>query len=298
VIKSSCISERFAGASVALFLGILGNPATATVDGVTGPNFDLTAKEDYISTADGNTALAWGYAYGNGTMQYPGPTLIVNQGDVVTVTLHNALPPLGADAPLPVSIVFPEQGGVTAIGGREGLLTREALTTDDPATPENEAVVTYTFIASRPGTYLYHTGTPMVHQVEMGLVGAFIVRPNSDNQAYAHPGDACAQQYSFIYGYQPGDPPEPSECARDRGKPFPLALHHPRLGVTIGEFRSTSPYLGRFGILPPGAGGMNLNAGSFDMWHSHTEREFTDNGIFPGKMMTMAIIEPPGVPTP
>jgi hypothetical protein len=81
VIKSSCISERFAGASVALLLGISGNPATAAVDGVTGPNVDLTAKEDYISTADGNTALAWGYAYGNGTMQHPGPTLAASGSD-------------------------------------------------------------------------------------------------------------------------------------------------------------------------------------------------------------------------
>jgi hypothetical protein len=43
---------------------------------------------------------------------------------------------------------------------------------------------------------------------------------------------------------------------------------------------------------------MNLNAGNFDMWHSHTGRELTDNGIFRGKMMTMVVIEPPGVPTP
>ncbi|HYE35906.1 multicopper oxidase domain-containing protein [Methylocaldum sp.] len=435
--KSPCILERLSGASVALLLCIWGDSATAVVDGITGPTFNLTAKEDYISTADGNTVLAWGYANGNGTMQYPGPTLIVDQGDVVTVTLHNALPPHGADAPLPVSIVFPGQEGVTASGGTEGLLTREANTSNNPATPENEAVVTYTFTASRPGTYLYHTGTHMDLEVEMGLVGALIVRPNSDGQAYGHPDSAFDQEYLFllsemdpkihelieagrraevdtaarhpvhwfingrngpdtmlksgndtpwlptqpynclprmhpgeklllrlinagrdlhpfhhhgnnswliahdgrllesasgagpdlassdytittapgetydalfewtgkglgwdIYGHQPGDPLQPNEYAPDHGKPLPVVLPDPQLAVTIGEFWSGSPFLGQFGVLPPGAGGKNLNAGYFHMWHSHTERELTNDDIFPGGMMTMVIIEPPSVPIP
>ena len=44
--------------------------------------------------------------------------------------------------------------------------------------------VTYTFVASQPGTYLYHSGTRPDLQVEMGLVGALIVRPADANQAY------------------------------------------------------------------------------------------------------------------
>jgi hypothetical protein len=31
------------------------------------------------------------------------------------------------------------------------------------------------------------------------------------------------------------------------------------------------------------------------MWHSHTERELTNDDIFPGGMMTMMIIEGPSV---
>ena len=48
--------------------------------------FNFTAKADLISTADGGNDLIWGYADdddhdGNGSRaQYPGPTLIVNQG--------------------------------------------------------------------------------------------------------------------------------------------------------------------------------------------------------------------------
>ena len=46
--------------------------ATAIVDGVPGPNFNLTAKADYITLGDGDSLLAWGYANGAGPMQYPG----------------------------------------------------------------------------------------------------------------------------------------------------------------------------------------------------------------------------------
>ena len=58
--------------------------------GVTGPSFTFTAKDGHISTSDGNSIYMWGYANGSGPgaiMQYPGPTMIVNEGDLVTVTL-------------------------------------------------------------------------------------------------------------------------------------------------------------------------------------------------------------------
>jgi hypothetical protein len=53
-----------------------------------------------------------------------------------------------------------------------------------------------------------------------------------------------------------------------------------------------------FGTFPPGFTSLNVNAGYFHMWHSHNEREIVNNDIFPGGMMTMLIIEPPGVPIP
>lgn len=132
--------------------------------------FNLTARGDFISTSDGNSHYTWGYAHGAGfAMQYPGPTLIVNQGDTVKVVLNNTLP-------VPVSIIFPGQQGVSATGGNPGVLTREA-----PAVPYGFDAVTagptYTFVASEPGTYMYHSGTNPDLQVEMGLVGAIIVRP-------------------------------------------------------------------------------------------------------------------------
>ena len=34
------------------------------------------------------------------------------------------------------------------------------------------------------------------------------------------------------------------------------------------------------------------------MWHSHTEREMTNDDIFPGGMMTMMMVEHPSVQIP
>ena len=65
-------------------------------------------------------------------------------------------------------------------------------------------------------------------------------------------------------------------------------------------YPSGSPYLGVFGALPPGDGGLNPNAGFTFMWHSHNEVELTNDDIFPGGIMTMLVIEPraPGVVIP
>ncbi|MBN2319003.1 MAG: multicopper oxidase domain-containing protein [Acidobacteria bacterium] len=391
------------------------------IDGINGPNFTLTAKSGYISTPEGNSVFFWGYANGNETVQYPGPTLIVNQGDQVTVTLSNTLTQN-------VSIVFPGQTGVMAqeiaAPTTDGLLTREA---------ESGGTVKYSFTAHQAGTYLYHSGTRTDLQIDMGLFGALIVRPNTANkQAYLHSDSAYDWEYLFllsemdpkihrlvelgkidevdttkyfpaywfingrcapdtmfpafvgwlptqpyncmpmikpgekmlmrvigagrdlhpfhhhgnhvrviardgrmlqsgagtgsdlsyevftvksvpgqtvdaiftwtgegmgwdIYGHAPEDQPVAGEDLNDHGKPFPVLL--PSKGdLTYGGFWSGSPFLGVLSSLPPGEGGLNPTAGFAYMWHSHTEKEMTNNDVFPGGMMTMMIITPPGEP--
>jgi FtsP/CotA-like multicopper oxidase with cupredoxin domain len=427
---------RWLAVVVSVVLAAATPAAWAVIDGITGPSFNLTAKADYISTADGNSIYAWGYADGAGTMQYPGPTLIVNQGATVTVTLTNTLP-------VPVSIVFPGQQGVAASGGSAGLITREAAA--------NGGTVTYTFTATHAGTYQYHSGTQPAVQVEMGLMGALIVRPagvaDPLHQAYGHANTSFDREYLFLLseidpriheqlqvnptavvdtsdyrpvywfingrnapdtmlgaGYAtpwlptqpynsiprmhpgekllmrvigagrdlhpfhthgnnfwviardgrvlesaPGAGPDlaysdftlrtvpgetydaifewtgkglgwdvygttaqfPHTCTpdgsgfdlttrewcADHNKPIPVVL--PNLqDLTLGPHYSGSPYLGRFGSLPPGSVQLNQNAGYFHMWHSHNEREIVNNDIFPGGMMSMLIIEPAAVPIP
>ena len=411
---------RGRGWLVAALLGLLLSSiqVEAAIDGINGPTFNLTASSGYISTPDGGSLLVWGYGVTGGQMQYPGPTLIVNQGDTVTVNLTNNLPH-------PVSIVFPGQDNVVAIGGTAGMLTQESTGPTD--------TVSYTFTATRPGTFQYYSGTRPELQTEMGLTGALIVRPSgTTKQAYNHPATAFDYEYLFllsemdpeihyqvdrglydnidttvyhpvlwfingrngpdtlspanspvmphqpynivprthpgdtillrligasrdlhpfhthgnnftqiardgypmesspgagpdlgvsdytlkvmpggtydalftwtgkglgwdIYSHAPSDPLAPNEDPADHGKPIPVVLPENQ-DLTFGGFWSGSPFLGAFGNLPPGEGGLNANGGMFFMWHSHTERELVNNDVFPGGMMTMLIVEPPGVP--
>ena len=157
----------------AMLLMVLPATTNAVVNGITGTTaagtttFNLTAKAGIISMGDGHKGYLWGYADGTGPAQYPGPTLIIDQGVTVVVNLTNEIPTVGANVPVKVSIVFPGQN-VTVTGGVPGLLTQEAI----PG-----GTVTYTFTASQPGTYTYYSGTQPDLQVEMGLFGAIVVRP-------------------------------------------------------------------------------------------------------------------------
>ena len=58
--------------------------------------------------------------------------------------------------------------------------------------------VSYTFTATHAGTYLYHSGTQPALQVEMGLLGALIVRPAVANQAYGHANTRFDHEYLFL----------------------------------------------------------------------------------------------------
>src|SRR6267378_5938807 len=167
--------------------------AQAAAPGITGPAFALTAQPAYLSEPEGQAVYSWGYGCtappdagrfvpatlsatvpGNlpitpscNPMQVPGPTLVVTEGQTVTVTLTNSLPTAAGNT----SILFP---GFTLTStcpaANQGLLTCEAA----PG-----GTVTYTFVASTPGTRAYYSGTQGDLQVEMGLYGAIIVLPNA-----------------------------------------------------------------------------------------------------------------------
>jgi FtsP/CotA-like multicopper oxidase with cupredoxin domain len=413
--------------ALALCLWFPVSVARAEIDGLEQTTFNFTAKPGYISGADGLSLYIWGLANEDGVAQYPGPTLIINQGDTITINLANELPE-------PTSLVFPGQEGVSASGDAEGMLTWEAAASGGAAT--------YSFTASAPGTYQYHSGSRPDLQVEMGLFGAIIVRPQefdpNNPTAYSHADSAYDHEYLFllsemdpnihwivkffpwlgsvdtttfypvywfingrnapdtmlpagipwlpsqpyncmprmhpgekllmrivgagrdshpfhahgnnartiavdgrlltsdpndpnagadlavsdftlksvpgqtldaifewtgaglgwdIYGHDPNDPLQANEYEPDHGKPFPVILPG-QLELTFGAAYSGSPFMGSLGDIPPGEGGLNANGGYFYMWHSHNEKEMVNNDIFPGGMMTMLIIEPPGVPIP
>jgi hypothetical protein len=175
--KSISIVRSLLAPALAMFLAAA---AHAAVPGITGPTFNLTAQTAFLNQPDGNAIYSWGYGC-NGTpagtapaaitqtpcptMQVPGPTLIVTEGQTVTVNLSNGLPAAAGNT----SILFPGFN-VIAAGGTPGVLTQEAAPL---------GTVTYTFVASSPGTHAYYSGTQSDLQVEMGLYGAVIVLPAS-----------------------------------------------------------------------------------------------------------------------
>jgi len=178
-------------AAVAVMLVTLPAVSQAEIVGISGPAFNLTAKADYVVTGDLNSVLIWGYAADGGRAQLPGPTLIVNEGDTVTVNLASEIP--GQN----VSILFPGQENVTASGGVAGLLTQEAV--------PGGATVSYSFSALRPGTYFYHSGTNITLQTEMGLSGTLIVRPAMGANCAYNDADSCFDR-EFLFFLSEMDP--------------------------------------------------------------------------------------------
>ncbi len=177
------------------FLAILAGAAQAAVPGISDTTgrgdatFNLTASDGYLNQPDGQTVYSWGFGCVAGSspsfqpagsplaaagfcsaMQIPGPTLVVTEGQAVTVTLTNNLPAVAGNT----SLLFPGFSVTTSCSdpntptGVQGLLTCEAA----PG-----ATVTYTFTASSPGTRAYYSGTQGDLQVEMGLFGAIVVLP-------------------------------------------------------------------------------------------------------------------------
>ncbi|MDT4892314.1 MAG: hypothetical protein QOE97_1349 [Pseudonocardiales bacterium] len=131
-------------------INLCAKPGTATLTGaVTTPIWGFG-----VPTTPGNCATA--------TASLPGPQLVVNEGDTVTINVTNALP-----AAHTVSFEIP---GIDFAAG-----------SSDAAVG---ATVTRTFTASSPGTYLYQSGGDAGRQEAMGLSGALIVRSATANQAY------------------------------------------------------------------------------------------------------------------
>lgn len=216
--------SRLLPAVLAVAAAICGAPAKASVPGVQGPTFNLTASESYTTQPDGMMIYSWGYGCTNpsavtaipfglcATMQIPGPTLIVTEGDNVTVTLTNNLGSVAGNT----SIVFPGfQVGAT--GGVPGLLTTEAS--------PNGGTVIYNFTASVPGTHAYYSGTQANLQIEMGLYGALIVLPKFPNSGCAKNANSGA---SFTLAPAVYDGTYPNTCY-DREYLFQLAEMDPHI---------------------------------------------------------------------
>lgn len=215
-------------ASLTIGARIAGGAQAATSEGLecetsSSNSFNLTATSGYTMEPDGNSIFMWGYAGKSGQFQLPGPTLCVPEGATVTVTLKNTLRE-------PVSVVFPGQTGVLADGQpSQPTFNGATLTSLTKAAPAAGGTVTYSFVASRPGTFLYESGTDVAKQVQMGLFGALIVRPTSDqtpngtilNQAYDDPASRFDPKHEYLHLLSEVDPA--FHLAVERNKPYDLS---------------------------------------------------------------------------
>jgi FtsP/CotA-like multicopper oxidase with cupredoxin domain len=161
---SALVTGLLAGGGLAIMVALLAPATTAQAATVacTAPG-DLYAASG-STTLGAQSVTVWGYSAtaGAGVTQPGGPTLCVNAGDTVTLTLHNQLTENTA-------LLFQGQQMIPdRVGAAPG------------------ATTSYTFTAGRPGTYLYEAGLVPngQHQVAMGLSGALIVRPATAGQAY------------------------------------------------------------------------------------------------------------------
>jgi len=193
-------------AGLALALPWQSAQAQHDVRGITaGTEFNLYAYPANIPLPEGTSLPMWlfgdmdagaGATHPEGAVyglpQYPGPTLIVDQNDTVRINVTNY------GIPQPVSLVVTghdvEASCITA-SCTDGLVTT--------ATANGAQTVQYTFTASEPGTYIYHSldgPNPGLH-VEMGLLGVLIVRPadfGTNRTAYGAVGTEYDQEFLYL----------------------------------------------------------------------------------------------------
>ncbi|MCY9663960.1 multicopper oxidase family protein [Paenibacillus alginolyticus] len=119
--------------------------------------FDLTAAKTVLQLDNGKAVDAWTF---NNTS--PGPELRVTEGDRVVVTLRNK------DIEDGVTLHW---HGINVSCSQDGV----AGVTQDAVQPGEQ--FTYTFVASAPGTYWYHSHQMSSVQAKKGLLGSIIVEP-------------------------------------------------------------------------------------------------------------------------
>ena len=163
-----------------------------------GVTYDLVTGEFDKLMSDGATVHMWGFGLSGQAVTVPGPALTVPVGDS-TLTIH-----LTDHLSVPVSLVIPGlPASLTPVyhpvgdpyAGRVRSLTTEAV--------PGGGMMTYTWTNVRPGTFVYHSGTQMQIQMQMGLYGA-VKHDFAAMQAYDDP--ATSYQTDIVLLYSEVDP--------------------------------------------------------------------------------------------
>ena len=163
------------GVTAAAFLVANSSASAAPV------TINLCAKPGTATLTTGVTVPIWGFGVGacaTATVSLPGPQLVVNRDDTVTVNIANALP-AGHTLTFEIPGITFNAGATDIAAGASG---------------------TVSFTASAPGTYLYQAGGTQGRLAAMGLAGALIVNPATANQAYDSATTAYNTQTTVVLG--------------------------------------------------------------------------------------------------
>ncbi|MEZ5155730.1 MAG: multicopper oxidase domain-containing protein [Solirubrobacterales bacterium] len=112
----------------------------------------LVSKRAKVSIAPGVKMRAWTF---NGKV--PGPVVRATEGDTIEVTLKNADRRMAHSVDFHAAQISPQVGFADVLPGEKR---------------------TFSFVARRPGVFLYHCGTsPVLQHIGMGMYGAIVVDP-------------------------------------------------------------------------------------------------------------------------
>ena len=115
-------------------------------------SIDMYTEETMVTIAPGVKFPAWTF---DGSV--PGPVIELEQGDSVTLTLHNLDPNMVHSIDLHAALVAPNQAFTDVAPGQSK---------------------TFHFVASLPGVFMYHCETPpMALHIAQGMYGAVVVTP-------------------------------------------------------------------------------------------------------------------------
>jgi len=306
-------------------------------------NFTLYVRSTTIKTPDGQKIFSFGYTDDpKGPAKIPGPPIVVDQGDTVNLTLVNDQDP--------TKTAYNTTGDGHTIH-LHGLDLPSAMDGDPMTAPGGHAVMqgtkyTYHFVAQQPGTYWYHCHESAAEHVQMGMYGAFIIRPRGQANV-AYPGtpkfdkeytfvlsdmDSQMHQTDYVGLYQGGDDPNWSQYHPNyffiNGKVWPDTMMDPNdnVNATVGQtvlvrlinsgYITHAMHSHGFHFLVVGTDGrkldhpyykdtlevapaerydiiFNLNMVGRYMFHDHAEENTTNNGDYPGGMMTYITVNNP-----
>ncbi len=213
--KVKNMNRELIKALAAASLALTGGTAGAAEYWLCADTTTITLPDDTpvgAGTVGTRNVLMWGYrqassatAWANGCdgpVQIPGPRLMVPAGDPTGLTVHlrnnsipegvsivipgQAMPTDATTGTLLAPVTFTDAAGRTRVRS----FTSEAMA---PAGAQAGTTVDYHWASFKPGTYLYHSGSHVQLQVQMGLYG--MATANAVD-AVTTPTSAPAQPYA------------------------------------------------------------------------------------------------------